>query len=102
MGENSADNLIFYEKTENGFQKICNVDMEMISSTLERFVNAIKKAINAPLGSNSLIDEILEPCSNKRVRHLALYSRKKRTRKKNMHRAFRIVERDNKHVKTLV
>lgn len=41
--------------------------------------------------------DIIEACQNSRIHHLALYSRKKRTRKKNMHRAFNIVERGNKH-----
>lgn len=36
-------------------------------------------------------------CPNNRVRHLALYNRKKRTRKKNIHRIFRILEKENNY-----
>lgn len=34
-------------------------------------------------------------CPNNRVRNLALCNRKKRTRKKNIHRIFRILEKEN-------
>lgn len=35
----------------------------------------------------------IEACKNKRVRHLALYAKKERTRKKNISRAIRIVKK---------
>lgn len=37
-------------------------------------------------------DAIMNACPNKRVVHLAKYGRKKRTRKKNLHRAIKILE----------
>ena len=37
---------------------------------------------------------VLGACSNKRVVYLANHARKKRTRKKNFHRAVKILERD--------
>lgn len=39
---------------------------------------------------NTYIRVITTKCSNKRVRHLIKYARKKRTRKKNINRAFDI------------
>ena len=38
--------------------------------------------------------QMLSRCPNKRVVHLAKYARKKRTRKKNLHRALRILEKE--------
>lgn len=38
-------------------------------------------------------DLIVKNCPNKRVAHLALHAKKKRTRKKNIHRAVYILER---------
>lgn len=47
---------------------------------------------------SGLLDMVLEFCSNSRVRHLALYARKKRTRKKNIHRIFQMLEKENNYV----
>ena len=38
-------------------------------------------------------DAILKYCVDERVAHLARYARKKKTRKKNFHRAIRIIEK---------
>ena len=38
-------------------------------------------------------DEVLKDCPNKRVSHLAIHAKKKRTRTKNLNRAFRIAEK---------
>ena len=38
-------------------------------------------------------DIVLQDCPNKRVSHLAIYAKKKRTRTKNLNRAFRIAEK---------
>ena len=55
--------------------------------------------INAFQGKEAflMISGILDMalCPNNRVRHLALYARKKRTRKKNINRIFRILEKEN-------
>ena len=40
--------------------------------------------------------ERIEDCPNHRVVHLAKHARKYRTRKKNMHRAFRLLEKEVK------
>lgn len=42
-----------------------------------------------------LTQAVLEQCPNRRVVHLARYAKKHRTRKKNLHRAFRILEDRN-------
>ena len=66
-----------------------------VSSTFECFTDRLLNEMTLILYG---IDKVvIEACQNSRIRHLALYSRKKRTRKKNIHRAFRIVERSNKH-----
>lgn len=44
---------------------------------------------------SGILDMALTLCPNNRVRNLALYNRKKRTRKKNIHRIFRILEKEN-------
>lgn len=46
---------------------------------------------------SGILDMALALCPNNRVRHLALYNRKKRTRKKNIHRIFRILEKENNY-----
>ena len=118
MGENYSnelkkENLAFYAKDENGMQKIDKLDfadVEMadcedrdlisnvirnVSSTFECFTDRLNEMMIAILFG--IDKDVIEACQNSRIRHLALYSRKKRTRKKNIHRAFRIVERSNKH-----
>ena len=40
--------------------------------------------------------QTLNRCPNKRVVHLAKYAKKRRTRKKNLHRAMRIIEEEAK------
>lgn len=123
MGENYSnelkkDNLAFYVKTENGMQKIDKLDFadvemadcedqDLISNVIKHDPYIFEGFTDRLLNEMTLIlfgidKVVIEACQNSRIRHLALYSRKKRTRKKNMHRVFRIVERGNKHVKTLV
>ena len=117
MGENYSnelkkENLAFYAKDENGMQKIDKLDfadVEMVdcedrdlisnviknvSYTFKGFTDRLNEMIIMLFGIDK---DVIEACHNSRIRHLALYSRKKRTRKKNIHRAFRIVERSNKH-----
>lgn len=42
-----------------------------------------------------LRDVVIKCCPNKRVVHLALHAKKPRTRKKNFHRAIKILEEIN-------
>mgnify|MGYP005779425693 CR=1 FL=1 len=44
---------------------------------------------------SGILDMALALCQSNRVCYLALYARKKRTRKKNIHRIFRILEKEN-------
>lgn len=46
---------------------------------------------------SGILDMVLKLCPNNRVRHLALYARKKRTRKKSIHRIFRMLEKENNY-----
>ena len=58
-------------------------------ASFELVARVSKEVILAIIG---VTDAIIKCCPNRRVVHLALYSRKKRTRKKNFHRAIKILE----------
>ena len=45
------------------------------------------------LAITGIRDIVLQDCPNKRVSHLAIHAKKKRTRTKNLNRAFRIEEK---------
>lgn len=94
MGENYSNELL--DLLNVGIVD-CD-DQDLISNVIRNYSCIFEVFTDRLLNET----DIIEACQNSRIRHLALYSRKKRTRKKNMHRAFRIVERGNKHVKTLV
>ena len=61
-----------------------------IEASFECTARINEEAIMAILG---LRVSVLSACQNKRVVYLADHARKKRTRKKNFHRAVRILER---------
>lgn len=52
-----------------------------------------KAAEQLSLIFSGLWDEVLKSCPDPRVRHLVLHARRERTRKKNIHRIFRMLER---------
>lgn len=52
-----------------------------------------KTAEKAVLIFSGLWDMALKSCPDRRVLHLALHARQRRTRKKNIHRIFRMLER---------
>lgn len=52
-----------------------------------------KAAEKAALVFSGLWEMALESCSDRRVRHLALHAKQERTRKKSIHRIFRMLER---------
>lgn len=52
-----------------------------------------KAAEKAALVFSGLWGMVLESCPDHRVRHLALHVKRERTRKKNIHRIFRMLER---------
>ena len=64
--------------------------IDSLSFSFELFGKSSEKATLIIFG---IWDVVVEGCSNKRVRHLAKHARKEKTRKKNVHRAFRMVER---------
>lgn len=63
-----------------------------LEGTFETLAKVSRDVMAAILG---LTNAVLECCPNKRVVHLARYSKKHRTRKKNLHRAFRMMEKKN-------
>lgn len=59
---------------EQSFECICSITEEALFSI------------------TGLLDVIIQCCPNRKVIYLATHSRKKRTRKKNIHRAIKILE----------
>lgn len=52
-----------------------------------------KVAEKAALIFSGLWDEVLKSCPDPRVRHLTLHAKRERTRKKNINRIYRMLER---------
>lgn len=71
---------------------LVNLEGLKTSASFELSTKISKEAI---LMISGTLDIVLALCPNNRVRHLALYARKKRTRKKNIHRIFRILEKED-------
>ncbi len=46
---------------------------------------------------SGIFDLSLKLCPDNRIRHLVLHARKKRTRKKNLHRIFRMLEKEKNY-----
>lgn len=67
----------------------------VIRDALARFASAIAPAVKA-LAQYLTYQEELERCPNRKVVHLAKHAKKARTRKKNLHRAMRIIEKEAK------
>lgn len=70
----------------------CNLSKltEAWSATFEVFGKAVEQL---SLMFSGLWEMALESCPDRRVRHLALHAKQERTRKKNIHRIFRMLER---------
>lgn len=66
------------------------IGLENLEASFEVITKITKEVILAITGIRNIV---IECCPNKRVVYLALYSRKKRTRQKNFHRAIKILER---------
>lgn len=66
------------------------LSINRFEDSIELFCRVTKECIMAIAGMK---DAILKCCPNRRVVHLALNGKKKRTRKKNLNRAIRILER---------
>lgn len=67
----------------------------VIRDALASFASAIAPAVKA-LAQFLTYQEELERCPNRKVVHLAKHAKKARTRKKNLHRAMRILEKEAK------
>lgn len=63
---------------------------EAWSAAFEVFGKAVEQL---SLIFSELWEMALESCPDRRVRHLALHAKQERTRKKNIHRIFRMLER---------
>lgn len=107
MGEDNirltSGDLYIYKDGKASFN-IETVDDEPTDPVVNDFINALSN-LEASFECTAKISEeaimvllglrvaILSACPNKRVAYLADYARKKRTRKKNFHRAVKILER---------
>lgn len=67
--------------------------------TSASFEMATKISEEVFLKLSGILDLSLKLCQDNRVRHLVLHARKKRIRKKNLHRIFRMLEKENNYVK---
>lgn len=74
-------------------QPIVDAAMEAFKSLAEAF-GKLQKALVRGINLGLLESQVLPKCPNKRVVHLAKHGRKWRTRKKNLHRAARIVKKE--------
>ena len=95
---NLHDAEISYEQTDDHYDYI-----DAMSDSYIPYCGGYEATINATCALNKevlmyilgIIDLIVKNCPNKRVVHLALHAKKKRTRKKNIHRAVYILERSS-------
>ena len=63
-----------------------------MEATFEAWCTISKDFVLALLG---IRDSVLHLCPNKKVVHLVLYGKNKKIRKKNFHRAIKILEKEN-------
>ena len=106
---------VVYIHVGNEMQKLCetrDIHMEILTDgtvscglpqlskieTSASFEMVTKISEEAFLILSGILDLSLKLCPDNRVRHLVLYARKKRTRKKNLHRIFRMLEKENNYV----
>ena len=93
---NLHDAEISYEPTDDHYDYIDATSVSYIpycggyQATINAMCALSKEILMYILG---IRDPIVKNCPNKRVVHLALHAKKKRTRKKNIHRAVYILER---------
>lgn len=76
---------------ENPYLK--TVFSEELTFSIKMVGQAAQRALDALLG---VTKAVLELCPDKRVVHLAKHARKERTRKKNRHRAYRLMMKEAK------
>lgn len=83
-----ADISINVDETQESFENL-KLNVNAASISFEAFGKIYKDAFLLLTGITQMV---LEKCPNRRVVHLSKFSKKKRTRKKNLHRAFKILE----------
>lgn len=84
--ESTDDNLIPYD-----LSNLTEVELSGSFALDEKFANETELVISG------ILDMAIKLCPDNRVRYLALYSKKKRTRKKNIRRIFRMIERSKNY-----
>lgn len=80
----------FVESLADAWRAICDA-MASFASAIAPAVKAVKD-----LAQYLTYQSELERCPNRKVVHLAKHAKKARTRKKNLHRAMRIIEKEAK------
>ena len=65
-----------------------------IGEAMGTLTATLRIATDALIHLIGVAQEVLTACPNRRVVHLALYAKKHRTRKKNLHRAFKLLEKE--------
>lgn len=77
-------------------EEVAQACSEALSTMSElSFTFECKASKQMILATTGIRDIVLQNCPNKRVSHLAIHAKKKRTRTKNLNRAFRIAEKGN-------
>lgn len=72
----------------------CDLPKLTEMETSASFEMVTKISEEAFLILSGIFDLSLKLCPDNRVRHLVLHAKKKRTRKKNLHRIFRMLEKE--------
>ena len=76
-------------KCEDEFNYISNDINNAIEASFEATCHMLKEALLYISGAR---DVVVKCCPNRKVAYLATHSKKRRTRKKNIHRAIKILE----------
>ena len=74
---------------EDEFNYISNVINNIIETSFEAACRMFEEALLYISGAR---DAVVKCCPNRKVAYLATHSKKRRTRKKNIHRAIKILE----------
>ena len=74
---------------EDKFNYISNAINNTIETSFEATCRMLKEALFYISGAR---DAVIKCCPNRKVAYLATHSKKRRTRKKNIHRAIKILE----------
>ncbi|MEE1520209.1 MAG: hypothetical protein UGF91_09755 [Dialister invisus] len=105
---------VVYIHVGNEIQKLCetsDIHIETLANvpvscdlpkltemeTSASFEMVTKISEEAFLILSGIFDLSLKLCPDNRVRHLVLHAKKKRTRKKNLHRIFRMLEKEKNY-----